>query len=120
MNVRFAHLFAFAALVLPLSHAVAAEDTLRSRDIVVAPYGQADAVPTASQATRVVHSREIAAPIEYLRNGDIQPSQVTFSKVVRSPSEFGFGQGGAEFSARSPKPTRLATRQGSVEGSQAN
>jgi hypothetical protein len=120
MNVRIAHLFAFAALALPLSQGVLAEETIRSRDIVVAPYGQADAVPTASQATRVIHSREIAAPTEYLRNGDIEPSRVTFSKVVRSPSEFGFGQGGPEFAARSQKATRIATRQGGTEGSQSN
>lgn len=120
MNVRISHLFAVAALALPLSHAVAGDNTLRSRDFAVAPVGQGGAVVTASEAARVVHSREIAAPSGYRANGDIQPQDVTFTKVVRSPSEFGFGQAGPDVTAVAAKAARIASRPGSAEGGVSN
>ena len=120
MNVRISHLFAVAALALPLSHAVAGDNTIRSRDFAVAPVGQGGTVVTTSEAVRVVHSREIAAPSGYRANGDIQPQDVTFTKVVLSPSEFGFGQAGPAVTAVVTKAARVASRQGSTEGSQSN
>jgi hypothetical protein len=120
MNALIARFFAVAALALPLSHAVAGDNTIRSRDIVASPVGQGGTMVTASEATRAVHSREIAAPTGYRGNGDIQASQVTFTKVVRSPSEFDFGQGGPDRSAATQKAARLASRQGGTEGGQSN
>lgn len=120
MNVRISHLFAVAALALPLSHAVAGDNTIRSRDFLVAPVGQGGTVVTASEAARTVHSREIAAPTGYRANGDIQPQDVTFTKVVRSPSEFTFGQAGPDVTAVGTKAARLASRPAAAEGPQSN
>jgi hypothetical protein len=116
MNVRLSRMIAIAALALPVANAaVAAEGSIRSRDFSVAPLdlGNGTPAPSAAEAKRVVHSRQIIDGMAHGGNGDTISAVVTQRKPVRRVTEFGFGQTGPDRAALSAI-TRMASR--SVDG----
>jgi hypothetical protein len=119
MNVRLSRMIAIAALALPVANAaVAAEGSIRSRDFSVAPVvrmglGNGTPAPSAAEAKRVVHSRQIIDGMAHGGNGDTISAVVTQRKPVRRVTEFGFGQTGPDRAALSAI-TRMASR--SVDG----
>lgn len=122
MNVRMSRMIALAALALPMAHsAVAAEGSIRSRDFSVAPVvqGNGAAAPTAVEAKRVVHSREIVDATEHGGNGDTIQAVKSQRKPVRRVMDFGFGQAGADLAAMSAD-AQLASRAADGEGTQRN
>jgi hypothetical protein len=125
MNVRLSRMIAIAAFALPIADAaVAAEGSIRSRDFSVVPMvpmdlGNGTSAPSAAQAKRVVHSRQIIDGTAHGGNGDTVSGVVSQRKPVRRATEFGFGQLGPARAALS-SDTQMASRNGDGSTAQRN
>lgn len=116
MNIRHALLSA-AVLALPLSHAAFAGDAIRAG---AAQQYQGTPVIADTSATTAIHSREVLEYPGKLGNGDIQASQVAFTRSVRSSQSFGFGQAGWDGATPMVSRAKVATGHGNAETTQGN